>query len=48
MILAHAGGAPEALSIAGPVVVLVVLVVLERRARRKAREEPPEPPDTAT
>ncbi|MCU1693610.1 MAG: hypothetical protein JWM64_2701 [Frankiales bacterium] len=39
VLLAHGGGAPEALSVGVPVVVVVVLVLLERKARRRAREE---------
>jgi hypothetical protein len=50
MVLAHAGGVPEALAIVGPVAVLGILVVMERKARRTAREraaeeQPPPEPD---
>ncbi len=39
VLLAHGGGAPEALSVGVPLLVVVGLVLLERRARRKARED---------
>ncbi|MCW2666108.1 MAG: hypothetical protein JWN57_1070 [Frankiales bacterium] len=53
MVLAHAGGVPEALAVLGPIAVLGVLVAMERRARRAAREraadeqQPPPEPDGA-
>ena len=37
-VLAHLGGAPEALTIALPVLIFAVFMLLERRARRRDRE----------
>ncbi len=39
VLLAHGGGAPEALTVGVPILVLLVFVVLERRARRREREQ---------
>lgn len=39
VVLAHGGGAPEALMIGLPVLVLVLFGVLERRARRREAEQ---------
>ncbi|MCW2777345.1 MAG: hypothetical protein JWN17_1070 [Frankiales bacterium] len=38
-VLAHGGGAPEALTVLVPLLVVLGLVLVERSARRKAREE---------
>jgi hypothetical protein len=38
-VLAHGGGAPEALTFGAPVLVLLVFAVLERRARAREREQ---------
>lgn len=35
VVLAHAGGLPEAAMVGAPLLALVVFVVLERRARRR-------------
>lgn len=37
-VLAHYGGAPEALTLALPIVIFAGFMVLERRARRRERE----------
>ena len=37
-MLAHYGGAPEALTIALPVVIFAGFMLLEKRARRRERE----------
>jgi hypothetical protein len=38
VVLAHYGGAPEAVSIVLPVVLFTGFLLLERRARRRERE----------
>jgi hypothetical protein len=38
-VLAHGGGAPEALTFGAPVLVLAVFAVMERRARAREREQ---------
>ena len=38
-VLAHGGGAPEALTFGTPLVVLVVFAVMERRARGRERAQ---------
>ena len=38
-VLAHGGGAPEALTFGAPVLVLLVFSVMERRARAREREQ---------
>ena len=38
VVLAHYGGAPEALTIGLPIVIFVGFMLLERRARRRERE----------
>jgi hypothetical protein len=47
VVLAHYGGAPEALTIGMPLVIFVGFMLLEKRARRRereaaARDAPPE------
>ena len=37
-LLAHLGGAPEALTIALPVLIFAGFMLLEKRARRRERE----------
>ena len=39
VVLAHAGGVPEAAAIGLPLLALVVFAVFERRARRREREQ---------
>ncbi len=39
VVLAHGGGAPEALMVGVPVLMVAGLVLVERSARRKAREQ---------
>ncbi|MCW2606104.1 MAG: hypothetical protein JWO60_797 [Frankiales bacterium] len=39
MLLAHGGGAPEALTVGVPLLVVLGLVLVERSARRKARAD---------
>ena len=39
VVLAHAGGVPEAVTVGLPLLALVVFAVLERRARRRERED---------
>lgn len=53
-VLAHYGGAPEALTAVLPVAIVIAFIVLERRARRREREaaeqaavEPEQQDDTA-
>lgn len=38
-LLAHAGGAPEALTIGLPIAVFVGFMLLEKRARRREKTE---------
>jgi hypothetical protein len=38
MVLAHYGGAPEALTVALPVAVFAGFMLLEKRARQRERE----------
>ena len=38
VVLAHYGGAPEALTIALPIAIFVGFMLLEKRARRRERE----------
>ena len=38
VLLAHGGGAPEALTIGVPILVILVFAVLERRARARERD----------
>ena len=46
-VLAHYGGAPEALTIGLPLVIFVGFMLLEKRARRREREAAAQdlPPD---
>jgi hypothetical protein len=39
VVLAHYGGAPEALTIALPVAIFTGFLLIERRARRREREQ---------
>ena len=39
VVLAHAGGVPEAAAIGVPLLALVVFALIERRARRREREQ---------
>ena len=56
VLLAHGGGAPEALTIAVPLLVVVGFVLAELRVRRRDRERAggpdrapiPDPPDDRT
>ena len=41
-LLAHGGGAPEALTIGVPILVILIFVLLERRARARERDREPD------
>lgn len=43
VVLAHYGGAPEALTLGMPVVVFAGFLLLEKRARRRERERGEQP-----
>lgn len=46
VVLAHGGGAPEALTIAVPLLVVVGFVLAELRVRRRDRDDPGDPPES--
>jgi len=48
LVLAHYGGAPEALTIGLPVVIFAGFMLLERRARRRERERAEQDRDGGT
>lgn len=44
LVLAHAGGVPEALTIGVPVLIFAGFMALEKRARKRDADERAQPP----